>query len=317
MGLGFVPERRSLDHFALDQLAMYGFALVPALLIAGLRLSPRERLIAAGAVVAILPLALVDDLGGPALALVLAGAAGALALRPQAPPLERAGALLLAMGLGCVATAELVYLRDAFDDTVNFRFNTAFKVGFDAWLLFAAAAALLLAAAARSVARWGPVVVLLAAGAISYPPAAAWVHTGGFAGDAHLDGLRWLSALAPGDPPAIAWLREHAPRGTVVLEANGPEYSAQGHGRISVFSGRPTVLGWAAHELFYHAPEALGTRAQDVALMYQGDAGLLRRYGVRYVVVGPLERMTLAGLGTYHLARRFFARGGTEIYATG
>ena len=53
----------------------------------------------------------------------------------------------------------------------------------------------------------------------------------------------------PGDPGAIEWLRDHAPHGSVVLEAVGDDYSAFGHARISTFTGLPTVMGWPGHEL--------------------------------------------------------------------
>jgi YYY domain-containing protein len=321
-GVGVVPDREPLGAFVGDQLAMYGFALIPALAILAWRLPPRARLVAAAAVVAALPLALADDLGNPALAAVLAAAALYAATRPGREALERMGMLLLAAGLGCVATAELVYLRDAFDGGEYFRFNTAFKVGFDAWLLIAAAAAMLLAVVARRAPLWIPPLALLGVAAIAFPPAAAYVHTGGFKADAHLDGLRWLAATAPGDPPAIEWVRENTPRGSVVLEANGPEYSPQGHARISVFSGRPTVLGWAGHELFYHPVSAQGTRAQDIQQIYEtpdpaAAAALMQRYDVRYVVVGPLERQTYPALQAAKFGRPVFSREGTEIYATG
>ena len=52
------------------------------------------------------------------------------------------------------------------------------------------------------------------------------------------------------------------------------------------------MLGWPGHELQWG--HDAGTRRDDVARMYRDDgaagAPLLRRYGVRYVVVGPIER---------------------------
>jgi uncharacterized membrane protein len=302
-----------------DQLAIYGFALVPGLVVLALRLPSRARIVAAVAVVAALLLALVDDLGGPALLAVAGGAAVWLATRSDRTTIERFGALLFAGACGCAIVPELVYLRDAFDGTEYFRLNTSFKVGFDAWLLFAAAAALLLSVHVTSSRAWVPLLAVMGVCLVSFPFAAAWVHTGRFKAEAHLDGLRWLTALAPGDPPAIRWLRKHTPGDTVVLEANGPEYSPAGHGRISVFTGRPTVLGWAGHELFYHPATVLGTRAQDIQAIYSSPdpsavGALLARYRVEYVVVGPVERSTYPGLDPARLGDRVFARDGTEIF---
>ena len=79
----------------------------------------------------------------------------------------------------------------------------------------------------------------------------------------------WLRPTAPGDPGAIDWLRANTPGDAVVLEAFGDDYSAFGHARISTFTGRPTVLGWAGHELqWQHDP---GGRADDVRTLYTTD----------------------------------------------
>ena len=81
-----------------------------------------------------------------------------------------------------------------------------------------------------------------------------------------LDGLGWLRDRAPGDPGAIAWLNDHAPDDAVVLEAVGEDYSAFGHGRISTFTGLPTVLGWPGHERQWG--HDVGTRADEVEQAY-------------------------------------------------
>ncbi len=134
--------------------------------------------------------------------------------------------------------------------------------------------------------------------------------------------LRWKiqRSQAPGDPPAIDWLNDHAPHGSVVLEAVGDDYSAFGHGRISTFTGLPTVMGWVGHELQWaHDP---GTRRADVEKIYRAPTAdearpLLDRYGVRYVVVGPLERTTYGDAGVAKwddLGRRVFDKDGTTIW---
>jgi uncharacterized membrane protein len=162
------------------------------------------------------------------------------------------------------------------------------------------------------------VLVLLG---LVYPYAGSYARTGGFANAPTLDGLGWLRRIAPGDPAAIAWLRDHTPPSAVVLEAFGDDYSAFGAARISTFSGRATVIGWAGHELQWHHPP--GTRANDVKTLYTTpDAAtarpLLARYGIRYVVVGPLEHTTYGDAGDAkwaQLGRRVFARAGTTIWA--
>ena len=113
---------------------------------------------------------------------------------------------------------------------------------------------------------------------------------------------------------------EPVDRRDVVLESVGDDYSAFGHARISTFTGLPTVLGWPGHELQWG--HDAGTRRADVARMYEETGAnearaLLRRYGVRYVVVGRLERTDYGdgGIAKWDaLGRRVFDANGTTIW---
>ena len=325
-GIARTPERRALVDFAGDLVRVYGFALLALLAALAVALVPaiprRVRVGAIAAALAIAVLAVVaGDFGGPLLLLVaLAGAATGVARTEGA---KRFAFLLLAGGLGCVLVPELVYVRDGFEGSPSYRMNTLFKVGFQAWLLFGIGAAVVLAAGLRRIGAWAtPAVVAAGALLIAFPVAAAHTRTDGFSRAATLDGLGWLDRLAPGDRPAIDWLREHAPRDAIVLEATGPEYSPQGHARIATFSGHPTVIGWAAHLLFQGPASRLGTRVADVGELYETvdrarAEALLRRYRIAYVVVGPTERASHPGPGLQKFAaigRRVFERAGTAVY---
>ena len=224
-----------------------------------------------------------------------------------------------------VAVPELLYVRDEFDGSSLYRMNTVFKLGFQAWLLLALAATGILALALRRPlgrvrGAWLAGAAVLIALATVYPVAGTVARKDGFAGPATLDGLRWLRAGAPGDPGALAWLRDHAAGDAVVLEAVGEDYSPAGHGRVSAFTGRPTVLGWPGHELQWGHPP--GRRADDVAALYGADTPaaarqLLERYGVRYVVVGPLERAAHGAAGAAvwdQLGERVYDRAGTTVW---
>jgi uncharacterized membrane protein len=167
---------------------------------------------------------------------------------------------------------------------------------------------------------WAAVAAVLLLLGLVYPYGASYARTNGFAGPPTLNGLKWLSVRSPGDPGAIAWIRAHTPGDAVVLEAFGPDYSAFGHARISTFTGRPTVLGWAGHELQWaHDP---GSRPDDIKTMYTTPTAavarpLLTRYGVRYVVVGPIEQTTYGDAGQAkwdQLGRRVYSRQGTTVW---
>jgi uncharacterized membrane protein len=203
--------------------------------------------------------------------------------------------------------------------------NTIFKFGYQGWLLLAIAAACVLPWAAAWLGRrtwpvWaaGTAVALLLAAV--YPYAGTYARKDGFRTAPTLDGLGWLRERAPGDPLAIDWIRAHTPGDAVVLEGVGPDYSSFGHARISTFTGRATVLGWAGHELQWSHPP--GPRENDVRTLYTTtDLTLARRliaqYGIGYVVAGPIERTDYGqvGLGKFDaLGRRVLDARGTTVW---
>ncbi len=124
--------------------------------------------------------------------------------------------LLIAGGLICLVIPEVVYVRDAFDDSDLYRMNTVFKLGYQAWLLLAIAAACALPWASAWLPRraWPPwaavTAVLLLLGAV-YPYAGTYARKDGFNRSPTLDGLGWLTperARRPGRDRLAA--REHA-----------------------------------------------------------------------------------------------------------
>jgi YYY domain-containing protein len=329
-GIGIVHQRRPFTKWLGDMALIYGILLWPILAAFASRLRAVEKpwrvagwglvvLIVAGSLLAASHLT-----GAMILAVGVAVGVGA-ALSPALSAPERFLWVLIAGGLALVLIPELAYLRDAFDDSDLRRMNTVFKAGYQAYVLLGLAAACALPWAGVWLGRrlWQPwalvAAVLLLLGFV-YPYAGSYAKTNGFSSSPSLDGLRWLRANNPGDPAAIAWIREHTPGDAVVLEAFGDDYSAFGHGRISTFTGRPTVIGWAGHELQWDHPP--GNRPADVKTLYTTPSvdvarPLLAKYGVRYVVVGPLEHTTYGDAGDAkwdELARRVFSSQGTTVW---
>jgi uncharacterized membrane protein len=329
-GLGVVDQHAPFHTYLGRQALVYGIlAWLLLAAFAGRLLRARHPLRvalwgAAAAVVAGSALA-IGNLAGPGVvvALALIALAAVFSRRLSAP--ERALWLLIAGGYACVAIPSVVYLRDEFDGG-PFRFmNTIFKFGYQGWLLLALAAACVLPWAASWLGRrtwplWaaGTAVALLLAAV--YPYAGTYARKAGFSRDPTFDGLGWLRERAPGDPVAIAWLRDHTPGSAVVLEGVGDDYSPFGDARISTFTGRATVLGWSGHELQWsHDP---GTRRQDVATLYRSTdlataRRLIDRYGIDYVVAGPIERTNYGerGLAKWDvLGRRVLDVAGTTVW---
>ena len=332
-GLGLVDERRPLTSWAGEMALIYGvlgWAVLAAY--AGRLLAARRPLRTAvwgavGAAFVLSLLAPVDLAGIAALAAALAVAVHAVLSRGL-PAAERFLWLLVAGGVGCLLAPEIVYVRDEFEGGELFRMNTVFKLGYQAFVLLALAAACALPWAGRWLPRrvwgaWAAVGAVLLLLGLVFPYAGNYARREGLSRSPALDGLGWLRERAPGDVAAIEWLRERAPEEAVVLEAVGPDYSAFGHARISTFSGRAAVLGWAGHERQWgHDPAG---READVRSLYTTRTPaearpLLARYGIRYVVVGSIERTDYgdAGLAKWdQLGRRVLDREGTTVWELG
>ena len=139
-------------------------------------------------------------------------------------------------------------------------------------------------------------------------------YYGPFSPPAH---SRWpdgLALLTPGDREIVRWLGENTEGQTPILEADGAAYSK--YGRISMATGLPTPLGWYGHQwLWRGSAEEPNRRVRAVRTIYESDdrdaaRRLLEEYGVRYIVIGALERekfsnikeAQLEGLGRVVLA---------------
>jgi uncharacterized membrane protein len=99
------------------------------------------------------------------------------------------------------------------------------------------------------------------------------------------------------DRAAIEWFNEHVEGSPVIAEASIGAYRCNGS-RISIGTGLPTIIGWLNHETQQRYPDGLEVRQSDVAELYKSadvstKTAILQRYGVAYVVVGPLERMNI------------------------
>jgi YYY domain-containing protein len=213
--------------------------------------------------------------------------------------------ILVLGGAMLVLVPEFFYLRDQF----GYRMNTIFKFYYQAWLLWgigAAFACAVLIEELRGAWAWvnRAALLVLCVAALAYPLLALRDVTNNFnPGKLSLDGNAYLSVYDPDAEAAIQFLIK-APSGTLA-EADGMSYHPETD-RMSTHSGDPTVLGWTGHELQWRGGDAemLG-RPEDLQTLYQSTTweqadGVLIKYGIRYVIVGPIERQK------YHLNERKF-----------
>ena len=251
--------------------------------------------------------------------------------------------LLLAVGAALIMGVELFYVCDIFcgggDGNLR-RFNTVFKLYYQAWLLMAVLGGFgLWYVAGRWDRRvlWGRVgvtawasVLVVGLGAVSYYPLAAITTRANDGVATDLNGQAYLLRSEPAEYRAIEWIRENTPRDAVVIESpsvpcpNEPVAGCSSYvteaARISGSTGRPTVIGWIGHERQWHRqskyPE-LDQRLADVRTIYETDDDalareLLERYDVSYVVVGKRERASYGDAGTAK-----FGRLGTPVFGLG
>ena len=210
--------------------------------------------------------------------------------------------LLVFTGLALTLVVEFLYLRDSF----GVRMNTVFKFYYQAWVMLGCASAYgiwwLLDRLEKPLSR-----VLFATGAaifiglgLVYTVMAIPSRAGDFKGNANLDGASSIAMSNPDDWAAIQWLDANAeqglPTGSVPVILEAPWYGSYNYdGRISVFTGFPTVLGWAGHEGQWRGSyDEQSRREPDIATIYttsdsQTALALLHKWNVSYVILGSPE----------------------------
>ena len=175
-------------------------------------------------------------------------------------------------------------------------------------------------------------LVLLGASLV-YPIQASAARTVNFSLPRSLDGTAYMAndPLNTGDAQAIAWLNNpaHVAGDPVIVEATGGEYTH--FGRVSAFTGLPTILGWGGHEYQWRAnwlrdpryANELDRRTAAINQIYtsadqQAVLRVLEQYHVRYVYVGAAERQAYpaADLGRFvGFLRAVYHANGVTIYA--
>ncbi|MBV9324719.1 MAG: glycosyltransferase family 39 protein, partial [Chloroflexi bacterium] len=197
------------------------------------------------------------------------------------------------------------------------RMNTVFKFYLQAWVLLSISGAVALAWLARRSVRdhllrqvrpaWVALLVVFVLAAVAYPLLASKGKIGLRFNDVplSLDGMQYMYLAQysddgqdlnlPGDAQAIRWMQDNVQGTPVVLEGRSPVY--RWGSRFSIYTGLPTVLGWDVHEGQQRTGYMgmIQDRIADVERAYsstnpQDALNVLRKYQVRYVVVGGLER---------------------------
>ena len=103
-----------------------------------------------------------------------------------------------------------------------------------------------------------------------------------------LDELKW-------DHDAIQWVRSNINGTPVIVEGQGRLYRTL-HGRVSIYTGLPTILGWDNHQSQQRGyGHTINSRIEDIDAIYSsrewGDMEhLVQKYNVKYIYIGDIER---------------------------
>ena len=254
--------------------------------------------------------------------------------------------VLLGMALAISIGVEFVRLEDDIG-----RMNTFFKYYLEVWVLLSLVAAYMLWRLGDiwlSRRRWGwpagiwtAVLVMLICSSLIYTAlgSRARVADRFNPGSLTLDGTAFMEQAVhfeEGQPlelkwdlEAIQWLQDNVTGSPVVLEAHNAQYHWSG--RISTYTGLPTVLGWPWHQIQQRMPYryAVESRAIQIGELYNTTdlsrtESLLREYEVKFIVVGELERAyyspagveKFAELAAQGLIQPVFRNDGVAIYQT-
>lgn len=228
----------------------------------------------------------------------------------------RKNLLVVSLGIGAfvlILIPELMYVKDIYP--THPRANTMFKLTYQAMLWMS----LLVGYVLVRGRNWEKLVVgLLSVCFLSF----SWFSYQDFyyfKSYQGLDGAAWLKRESPNDWSGIEWLKNNAEGRPVILEAVGESYTK--YGRVSVFSGLPTVLGWRVHEWLWRGGfEEVGKRSEEVRWVYEEPLSqkaeeVLEKYKIKYIFVGEKEKdkYQLKRKGLRDLGEVVFEKDETEI----
>ena len=224
------------------------------------------------------------------------------------------------------------------------RMNSFFKYYLEIWVLFSIVSAYMLwhlgtlgFLAARINWRrgaWLAVLVLLIGSSLVYTVMGtkARISDRFTDGPSTLDGTAYMQDAVhqeqrkpielKWDLEAIEWLQDNVEGSPVVLEAHLDQY--RWGSRIAIYTGLPTVLGWPWHQTQQRMAYSsrIRERVEDIREIYdtpdrERASQLLREYGVSYVVIGDLERITYRAEGLEkfsEMGEKVFENQGTAVY---
>jgi len=258
------------------------------------------------------------------IALPIAAWAAVLLLRPNLPDAKRFVLFLIGTALLITIVVELVVVRGDIG-----RQNTIFKFYMQAWILLAVSAGAAFAWTLPGFfkwllgwrAFWQTAMIFLLAGAALFTVSGTagkmrdrWIveaprtlDSMTFMKYAQYDDFGQRLDLSE-DYRAIRWMQDNVKGSPVIVETNCSEY--RWCTRFTIYTGLPGVVGWNWHQRQQRVLQALWVedRVNAVGNFYnsrdtESAREFLKKYNVRYIVVGQLEHAayTSEGLAKFKL----------------
>ena len=253
------------------------------------------------------------------IALPLAVWAGLLLLRPDMPDPRRGVLFMIGTAMLLTIAVEVIVLVGDIG-----RMNTVFKLYLQAWTLLALSAAAAFGWILPELPKWSPRwrnlyqagAAVLLAGALLFTVSATMDKVSDRMAPGvpvTLDSMTYMryahySDFGTGmdlsqDYRAIRWMQDNVQGSPVIVEANCPEY--RWCSRYTIYTGLPGVVGWNWHQRQQRAlvpPNLITDRVDSISAFYtttdlQAVRAFLKKYDVRYIVVGQLERAEYPGAG--------------------
>ncbi len=249
---------------------------------------------------------------------------------------ERLLVIFFLFSIALIIFPEFFYFKDIYP--MHFRSNTMFKLGYDAFILFSIVSAYVISSSfwqashrarpesdpgqARMTRTIFIVLLIPQLFLVSiFPIFSVRSYFGELKTYKGLDGLVWLKDMYPSDYAGIQWMNSQKNGLPVIVEADGDSYTD--YARFSAFTGIPTIIGWPVHEWLWRGSyDVVSPRREEVRTIYETKdvevaREILKKYNVKYVIVGTLEREKYKNLEEEKFklfGKLVFQQGETVIY---
>lgn len=201
--------------------------------------------------------------------------------------------MLLAYSYLVILGCEVIYIKDIYAYGSFFRGNTVFKFYYLSWISLGVSVLYLNFIKRTKISIFLMTFIIIPA--LLYLPLGIMGRI-----DTHfsptLDGIRFLKHFHPTDFDIINYINKNIKGHPGIVEAIGKQKAYTYYGRISTYTGLPTILGWSMHELIWrgYVPEKK-YREKAITTLYTGKMkekeDIILKYQIKYMVIGELEKI--------------------------